>query len=83
MIFAIGKSETRTGLRAAEFLPGRLGSADMGTVANAAALAVALLAGKECPALDLNGWLGQWSTNSDGERAASGSVGSPEAGAVA
>ncbi len=55
----------------------------MGTVANSAALAVALLAGKECPALDLDGWLGQWSTNSEGEQGASGTVGSPETGVVA
>ena len=44
-----------------EQLEGKLGSADMGAIANAAAIAVAMLAGKECPSLEMDGWTGQWS----------------------
>jgi hypothetical protein len=37
-------------------LQGKLSSADMGAVANSAAMGVALLSGKDSPALDLAGW---------------------------
>jgi len=37
-------------------LQGKLSSADMDAVANSAAMAIALLSGKESPTLDLAGW---------------------------